>query len=330
MMQAISTRPGAGPPGLLMRWETVLALLLIATIVMNSLLSPYFLDVDNLFDSTYTFSEKAMIALPMSLLIISREIDVSVASIIALSAVLMGLAASAGTALSIVVLVGVASGLAAGLINGLLVTGLSVHSIVVTIGTLSLYRGIATAIVTDGAFTKFPQGLFFFGRYHIGGVVPFEFVFYAFVSLLFGVLLHFTIYGRRIFAIGNNPDAARYSGIAVKRYRIAIFAATGLMSGVAAVFLVSRLGSVRLSIAQGWELHVITMVVLGGVSISGGVGSILGVTLSVFLIGMLMFGLSLVNVEAITINLSLGVLLLLAIAVPSLLRRLPGSWTKRR
>jgi rhamnose transport system permease protein len=282
--------------------------------------SPFFLDFDNLVDNSLNSAEEAMVALPMAILIISREIDVSVASIIALAAVAMGLASDAGGGVAAIVAVGLATGLLAGLINGLLVTSLGIHSIVVTIGTLSLYRGIAIAIVTDGAFTKFPRGLFFFGRYYFGGKVPFELVFLALFIVLFGICLHLTVIGRRVFAIGNGPDAARYSGVPVTRYKIAMFALTGLVSGIASVFLVSRLGSVRSNIAQGWELQIITMVVLGGVAISGGTGNIVGVILSVLLIEAFVFGLSLLNVPGIIINMCVGFLLIAAICTPNLIR----------
>jgi rhamnose transport system permease protein len=304
----------------LVRWEAVLLLLLVIVTVAMSLASPFFLDFENLIDNSLNSTEEAMIALPMAILIISREIDVSVASIIALAAVFMGLTSDAGGGVGTIVLVGLATGLVAGLVNGLLVTGLGIHSIVVTIGTLSLYRGVATAIVTDGAFIEFPKELFFFGRYYVGGTIPFELIFLVLLILLFGACLHLTVVGRRIFAMGNNPEAARYSGIAVTRYKVIMFALTGLVCGVASVFLVSRLGSVRSNIAQGWELQIITMVVLGGVAISGGTGNIFGVVLSVLLIEAFMFGLSLLNIPGIIINMCLGFLLIAAVCAPYLIR----------
>jgi rhamnose transport system permease protein len=314
---AILRRPIAN---FLVRWEAVLMLLLLVVVVAMSWASPFFLDFDNLIDNSLNSSEEAMIALPMAVLIITREIDVSVASIIALASVFMGLTSDAGGGVGTIVLVGLATGLVAGLVNGLLVTGLGIHSIVVTIGTLSLYRGIATAIVTDGAFTKFPKQLFFFGRYYVGDTIPFELIFLTLLMPLFGICLHLTVIGRRIFAIGNSPEAARYSGVAVTRYKLAIFALTGLISGVASVFLVSRLGSVRSNIAQGWELQIITMVVLGGVAISGGTGNIIGVVLSMLLIEAFMFGLSLLNIPGIIINMCVGFLLIAAICAPYLIR----------
>jgi rhamnose transport system permease protein len=302
--------------------------MLVGVMALMTSFTPYFLDFYNLIDSTLNYSEKALIAFPMALLIISREIDVSVASIVALAAVLMGLAADSGASTPILVLIGLATGLIAGTFNGLMVNYLGVHSIVVTIGTLSLYRGIAVSIVGDDAFTSFPSSFSWFGQHYIAGLVPVEFLFFAAVAILFAFVLHFTIYGRRIYAIGTNPDASRYAGINVARYRVAIFAATGLMCGLAAILLSSRLGSVRLNIATGWELQIITMVVLGGVSIAGGSGTILGVTLAIFVIGFLTFGLSLINVPGIVMNIYVGLMLILAIALPravSALRRILTS-----
>ena len=297
-------------------WEAALLVLLVGVVALNTWLSPYFLSIYNLADSTLSFSEQALIALPMAFLIIARQIDVSVGSIVALAAVLMGVAAEAGAGTPLLVVVGLATGLVAGLVNGGLVGALGVHSIVVTIGTLSLYRGIAVAIVGEGAYTGFPDSFAWFGQGYIGGLIPVEFLFYVVATIAFAVILHTTIHGRRIFAMGTNPDATHYSGIPVARYRIALFGVTGLMCGLAAVLLTSRLGSVRLNIATGWELQVITMVVLGGVGIAGGTGTILGVTLAVFLIGLLTFGLSLVNVPGIVMNIYTGLMLIGAIALP--------------
>ena len=308
--------------GLVQSWEAALLVLLLGVIVLNSLLSPYFLDLLNLIDSTLNFSEKAIMALPLALLIISREIDVSVASIVALAATCIGLAAEVTTNLPILVFVGLAAGAVAGLVNGTIVNLLGIHSIVVTIGTMSLYRGIVEAIVQDEALQAFPKAYFFFGRHYIADWVPFEFVLYIVLTIVFAVVLHATVLGRRIYAIGNNPDAARFSGIPVNFYRLMLFALTGLMCGLAAVLLTSRIGSVRLNIAVGWELQVITMVVLGGVSIMGGVGTILGVTIAVFLTGLVTFGLQLINVPGVVINVILGALLIGAIAVPVLTRKL--------
>jgi len=139
-------------------------------------------------------------------------------------------------------------------------------------------------------------------------------------AAIFAFVLHATTWGRRVYAIGNNPIAARFSGIPVDRYRFMLFVLTGAMAGFAAFLLTGRIGSTRPNIAMGWELEVITMVILGGVSISGGIGTIGGVMLAVLTLGAVTFGLSLANVPGIYMTIAVGVLLLVTIALPRLLR----------
>jgi rhamnose transport system permease protein len=290
--------------------------------LVNSRLSPWFLDYYNLLDSTFNFSEKAIMALSMTLIIVTRDIDLSVASIIALASVFMGLAAQAGAGVPLLVLIGLATGLLAGFANGAIITRFQIPAIVVTIGTMSLFRGIAYVVLGDTAITSYPAGFSWFGQSYLVWSIPFEFVLFLVLAAVFGFVLHFTTTGRRIYAIGNNPVAARFSGIPVDRYRLVLFTLNGLMAGLAAVLLTSRIGSTRPNIAAGWELEVITMVVLGGVSIMGGSGTISGVFIAVFVLGMMTFGLSLMNVPGIVMSVFVGVLLIASIAVPILIRRM--------
>jgi rhamnose transport system permease protein len=141
----------------------------------------------------------------------------------------------------------------------------------------------------------------------------------------FGVFLHYTRWGRVIFAVGANPVASRFAGIPVNRYRFALFALTGLYCGIAAVLLTSRLGSTRPSIAQGWELEIISMVILGGVSVWGGRGSILGVVLAALVFGLITFGLGLMNIPGIVMSIFVGALLIVVVAVPAILARLKAG-----
>lgn len=304
----------------LARWETLLALLLLAVFVIGSASLEHFLDPYNLLDGTVNFSEKALIALPMALLIICREIDISVAGTLALSSVAMGMAHQAGAPPEALVFVAVGTGLVCGWLNGFLVTRFMLPSIVVTIGTIALYRGLASVALGDQAFTNYPQLMADWGQGTFFGVVPRAFVILLGFALLFAVVLHATTPGRRIFAIGNNPDAARFSGIAVDRYRLGLFMLTGAMAGLAAFLLTGRIGSTRPNIATGWELEIITMVILGGVSIAGGAGTIGGVLLAVLTMGAVTYGLALANVPGIYMTIVVGVLLLATIALSRLLR----------
>ncbi|MBY2905425.1 ABC transporter permease [Rhizobium leguminosarum] len=303
-------------------WEVLLFAVAVLIFIFNSLASPYFLDAWNLSDATFNFTEKAMIAFAMALLVISGEIDLSVAAIIALASTAMGAAAQAGIGTPGLVAIGIGTGLACGIFNGVLVSVLKLPSIVVTIGTMSLFRGISYIVLGDQAYGKYPADFAYFGQGYVVWVFSFEFVLFIVLAILFAILLHATNFGRQVYAIGNNDFAARFSGIPVERVKFILFLLTGVMSGVAAVCLTSRLGSTRPSIAQGWELEVVTMVVLGGISILGGSGTIVGVVIAAFVMGLVTFGLGLLNVPGIVMSIFIGLLLIITIAIPIIARRI--------
>ncbi|MGV1954015.1 ABC transporter permease [Agrobacterium sp. 22-214-1] len=303
-------------------WEVLLLGVAILIFIANSLASPYFLNAWNLSDATFNFTEKAIIAFAMALLIIAGEIDLSVAAIIALASTAMGAAVQMGVGTPGLVAIGIGTGLLCGAFNGFLVAGLKLPSIVVTIGTMSLFRGISYMVLGDQAYGKYPADFAYFGQGYVFWVISFEFVLFIAMAILFAILLHATNFGRQVYVIGNNPFAARFSGIPVERVKFILFLLTGLMSGIAAVCLTSRLGSTRPSIAQGWELEVVTMVVLGGVSILGGSGTIAGVVIAAFVMGLVTFGLGLLNVPGIVMSIFVGLLLIVTIAIPIVVRRL--------
>ncbi len=303
-------------------WESLLIVVVVAIFIINSFASPYFLDAWNLSDATFNFTEKALIAFAMALVIISGEIDLSVASIIALASTAMGYAAQFGAGTPELVVIGLGIGLLCGAFNGFLITGLGLPSIVVTIGTMSLFRGLSYVVLGDKAFTGYPADFAFFGQGYVFWVISFEFVLFAVMAVLFGILLHLTSFGRMVFAIGNNATAARFSGIRVGRVKFLLFLMTGVMSGMAAICLTSRLGSTRPSIAFGWELEIVTMVVLGGINILGGAGSIIGVVLAAFIMGLVTFGFGLMNVPGIVMSIFIGLLLIGVIALPVLYTRI--------
>ena len=318
----IPDRLGTPFTRLLASWEVLLFAVAVAIFIANSLASPYFLNAWNLSDATFNFTEKALIAFAMALLIIAGEIDLSVAAIIALASTAMGAAAQTGLGTPGLVAIGIGTGLACGAFNGVLVAGLKLPSIVVTIGTMSLFRGISYIVLGDQAYGKYPADFAWFGQGYVAWVFSFEFVLFLVMAAVFGVLLHRTNFGRQVYVIGNNPLAARFSGIPVERVKFILFLLTGLMSGFAAVCLTSRLGSTRPSIAQGWELEVVTMVVLGGVSILGGAGTIAGVVIAAFVMGLVTFGLGLLNVPGIVMSIFIGLLLIVTIALPIIARRI--------
>lgn len=303
-------------------WEMLLVFIAIAVFLINSFSSPYFLNPWNLSDATFNFTEKAMIAFAMAMLIVAGEIDLSVASIVALASTAMGYAMEAGFGTPVLVLTGISVGLLCGAFNGVLVTRFGLPSIVVTIGTMSLFRGISYIVLGDQAFTGYPADFAFFGQGYVWWVISFELVLFGILAGIYGIILHRTNFGRTVYAIGNNPIGAQFSGIRVARVKFILFLLTGLMSGIAAICLTSRLGSTRPSIALGWELEIVTMVVLGGINILGGSGTIPGVVLAAIIMGMVTFGFGLLNVPGIVMSIFIGLLLIGVIAIP----RLIGMW----
>ena len=194
-----------------------------------------------------------------------------------------------------------------------------------SIGFLITGLCIAFIILGDGVFKGYPASFAWFGQGYVWWVFSFEFVFFLAASVVFGVILHMTSFGRTVYAIGNNQVAALFSGVRVARVKFILFLLTGLMSGIASILLTSRLGSTRPSIATGWELEAITMVVLGGVSILGGSGTIPGVVIAGFIMCFVTFGFGLLNVPGIVMSIFIGLLLITVIAAPILYRRYKRS-----
>jgi rhamnose transport system permease protein len=317
-------------------WERVLTALIVVIYLgfglgVDGFASPYALA-----DSTTNMSEKALIAMAMALLIIAGEIDLSIAATMALCSLAMGCAMQAGAGAAGMLAAALGCGLACGAFNGWLVTRWQLPSIVVTIGTLSLYRGLALVLLGDQAITGYPEWLSQWGNGTLGDlvglpwlIVPIEFGVMAVVALGFLLIQHRSVHGRRIYAIGANPVAARFSGIAVQRYRLALFTLAGLMAALAAVQLTGRIGITRPNLALGWELDAITIVILGGVAIQGGRGSIVGVLLATVLLGGFTFALGMLNVSGMVMTTVVGALLVGAMVVPRLKRK-PATSAVRR
>ncbi|WP_411502594.1 ABC transporter permease [Brevibacillus centrosporus] len=301
-----------------LQWEWMLVLIFILVNVINANLSPYYLNADSLRDATMTFLDKAFIVLPMVFIIILGDIDISVASIVALSSVVMADLYTMGVPMELAVVICLAVGTLCGYVNGLLITRFKeLSAVIVTLATMINYRGIAYILLEDQAAGKFPEWFKFLGWGYVGSV-PFILIVFAVFAVIFGLLLHKTTFGRRVYAMGSNLTASQFSGIQVDKIKILVFTLAGLMSAVTALFLTSRMGSTRPNIATGYELDVIAMVVLGGISTSGGKGRMIGAILAIFLIGFLRYGLGLVNVPAQMLLVIIGLLLILAVMVPNL------------
>ena len=321
-MSMIPEKPPFKLLDILYKKEFILFVVLVSILIINSNISPYFLDLYNLIDSIFLFSEKAIIALTMTFVIIARQIDLSVASIIAVSSCVLGYTTSLGYDTWLVISLTLLSGAICGAFNGAIITKFAIPSIIVTIGTMSLFRGLAYSFLEDSYYNKFPKLVSNLGGGYLFGYIPYAFLTFIILAMIFAFILHKTSVGKKIYSIGNNPDAAQYTGIAVDKYTFVLFTLNGLFSALAAIFLSGRLSSVRPNIAFGWELEIITMVVLGGVYIYGGSGSILGVVISIFILGMLSFGLGLLNVPGVGIIIFTGLLLILSIGFPSFVQTL--------
>ncbi len=315
---------------LLLRWEVLLVVLIVVAGAWSSWLSPYFLDWSNMFDMTSQFMEKAIMALPMTLIIISGGIDLSISSVLALAGVSFGLHYSTSGDLSVSIFLALAIGLVAGCANGMITTRVRLHPLVVTLGTMALYRGLAQVILGDRAISSFPDNFNNLGQGYVGvkpllpfgDMLPWPLVIFAVLAIIFALLLHRTSFGRLIYAIGNNEDACRYSGIAVDRIKLVLYTVSGLFAATAGLIYASRQGSARWDMGTGFELDVITAVVLGGTDINGGSGSILGTVLALFLIGVLRNGMGLANIGDQNQTIVIGALLIFSILGPSIAQRL--------
>ncbi|MFX3632198.1 MAG: ABC transporter permease [Candidatus Pristimantibacillus sp.] len=301
-----------------LQWEWMLVIIFIGINIMNMNLSEYYWNFESLRDATMTFLDKAFIVLPMVLIIILGDIDISVASIVALSSVIMADLYNMGVPMPIAMVICLAVGTICGFINGLLIVKFKeLSAVIVTLATMIIYRGIAYIILEDQASGKFPDWYNYLGWGYVGSI-PFILIVFVVFAILFALLLHKTTFGRRVFAMGNNVTASRFSGVQVDKIKIIVFTLAGLMAAVAALFLTSRMGSTRPNVATGYELDVIAMVVLGGISTAGGKGRMIGAILAIFLIGFLRYGLGLVNVPAQMLLIILGLLLIFAVMIPKL------------
>lgn len=300
------------------QWEWFLIALFVIINIVNSLLTPYYFTADTFLSTPMNFLDKAFLVYPMMMVIVLGNIDVSVGSIIALSSVIMAVSYNAGLSMPLAMVLCLAVSTFCGFINGFLQAKFrELSSTIITISTQIIYRGIAYIILEDKAAGKFPTWFSFLGWGYIGKV-PFIMIVFIVFTILFAILIHKTRFGRQLFAMGNNSTACRYSGIKTENILISVSTIMGFMAGITALFLTSRMGSTRPNVATGYELDVIAMVVLGGVSTSGGKGRITGPLLSIFIIGFLNYGLGLFNISAQVLLIIIGALLIVAVMLQNL------------
>ena len=309
-----------------LRWEWLLVALIAVVVAANSRLSPYFLDARNLSRTSSDFMEMGLMMLPMVFIIITGGIDLSVASNLGMCASFMGWLFMHGVNIWVAALAALALGSLAGFLNGVLVARVKLPPLVVTLGTYAFYRGVAYVLLGDQAARGYPEAFTYIGQGHLfGSLIPFSVALFAVLALVFGLVLHRTTFGRYVFSIGNNENATLYSGIPVARIKIILFTASGFMAALAGLGLAARFGSTRPDIGNGLELSVITAAVLGGVDINGGLGTMGGAALSLLLIGLMRFGMGLLNIQGQVQGMVIGLLLILSILLPNLVRSLSAS-----
>ena len=309
-----------GASSFIVQWEFILLMIFVLFNFIMSFTHSNYLRVTNLFDTTFIFSEKAIIALIMTFIIITGNIDISVASMMGLSSVVLATLFRAGMNIWLSSFIGLGVGTFCGFLNGFIITRVRLPSLIITLANFSFYRGIAYVILGDEAVSGFPKPFLYLGRGYIGNSpVPFILVFFIALAVMAGIILHRTKFGRTVYAIGWNEQTCYASGIPVDRTKLLLFTISGFMAGLAAVFITSRIGNTRPSIATGFELEIITIVILGGVMITGGVGKMWGVFLSIFLVGTIRYGLGLHNIPGQYMLIVTGSLLIVSILMNNLI-----------
>lgn len=301
-----------------MGWEAMLAILLVIAVAGGTVLNADFLSAPNWTNLLANFVEIALMALPLSLIVITNEIDLSVASILGLSSSLLGFLWEAKVAMPLAIVVCLLVGALCGALNGFLIVRFRLPSLAVTIGTLALFRGFAYIVLGDKAVADFPPGYTAFGIGVIPGTfIPAPFGLFIVLAVIFWVLLHHSTVGRRLYAIGGNQTAARFSGVNLNRLKMGLYIASGVISALAGIVYTFRFSSARADNGTGFELSAIAAVFLGGVTVQGGKGTITGVILSLLLIGIINNVLTLADVANEILRIVTGSLLIVSVLLPN-------------
>jgi len=297
-------------------WEAMLVVLIFAAAAWSATLSPYYLQIDQLLYSTRNFVIPGLLAFGLMVVVTTGEIDISVASTLAVASVALSKFAAVGAPIAVAALLAVALAATLGALNGFFVARLGLPSLAVTLGTMGAYRGLAFIIGGGMGYTSFNDPYLYVGTELWFGVVPASLILFAVVAAGVGFLMHKTTFGRRCFAVGMNKTAAWISGVNVDRLKITAYALAGVLAGVAGLVWIGQYGSARGDNADGMILFVVTAVVLGGVDINGGRGTVLGVVLALLLLGTLRNGMGLANIAGPTQTVVFGALLLIGVLRP--------------
>ena len=311
-------------------WEGFLLALLIIIILFNASLAPEYLQVNNWINLFRLSIEKIIVALIMTFIIINAEIDLSVAATMGLTAAVLAWMNHAGYPFGAALAVALGVGVLAGLFNGFWIAYVGLPSLVVTLATMIMYRGGARVFMEDKSFGNFPDWFNHLGQQALIGPLPIALILFVLFVILAIIVLQYSGFGRIVYVVGNNRDVARYSGINVRRHKLILFTLSGAVAGLAGIMFAARLGAVRGDTATGFELDIITMVLLGGVSIFGGSGSIYGVLLSILIVLNLRNGMSLLNLTGHLQTGVIGTLLILSVLLPNLAEWTKKAWNRRK
>jgi rhamnose transport system permease protein len=310
-------------------WEGLLLTLLIIIFLINSNIAPNYLTINNQINIFILSIEKIIVALIMTFIIINGEIDLSVPSIMGMSACAMAYYYNTGMDMGLAIGIGLVLGLAAGIFNGFWIAFVGLNSLIVTLATLISYRGLARVFLEDKSLGQFPEWFDSIGQENLIGPFPLSLILFIALFLIALVILQYSGFGRKVFVIGNNKDAAIYSGVKVRRVKFTLYLASGVISAIAGILLAARFGAVRGDLANGYELDMITMALLGGVSIFGGSGSLYGVFLSILIILNVRNGMSLLSMSGHFQTGVISILLILSVLGPNLTDRFL-DWNNRR
>ena len=303
-------------------WEGFLAIILLVVVIVNSLLSESFLSIENQINLFVLSIEKVIIVLIMAKIIINAEIDLSVASMMGLSACALGWFVESGMSMPMALIGSITIGAIGGAFNGFWITVVKLPSLVVTLAMLIGFRGIARVLIGDRSIKMFPQWFEDLGQQPLFWNIPFSVMIFMALLICVVIILEYTGFGRHIYTIGINQNVALYSGINVARVKMLLFIFSGIISALAGILYAARLGTVRGDMGLGFELDIITIVLLGGVSIFGGSGSIYGVILSILIVLYLRNGMSLSNITGHLQTGVIGVLLILSVLIPNVLENM--------
>lgn len=299
-------------------WETILIIIFLIVNIININLSPFYLNYDNLMNAMINFMDKGLMVYGTMMVLILGEIDISIASIVTLSACVAGWACEQGVPFAACVVLALAIGALCGMFNGLMLVKFpELNSTIVTLGTQILFRGIAYMLLEDQSLKTYAKQLSGLAWDKVLGI-PAILLAFIILTIIFAFVIHCTVFGRQLFAAGTNKTAAHFSGIRTDRIKMTVFTINGLGAAFAGMFLAAKLASVRASIAQGYEMEVIAMAILGGAASTGGRGNVGGVVLGVFTIGLIRYGTGLVNIASDTLKIIIGLLLITVCAIPNL------------